>query len=134
MAPPPAAIPAPSSVEERPAQAVAESSAVPARPAAYASPPSGAPDSLPEEVRLLSKAEQQLSAGRADDALRTLSEHGRRFPGGVLAEERLAARVQALCTLGRIAEARADLARLSRGYPQSPHLDRARKFCGIDTP
>jgi len=134
VAPPPAAIAAPPSVEERPAQAVAESSAVPARPAAYASPAPGAPDSLPEEVRLLSKAEQQLSTGRADDALRTLGEHERRFSGGVLAEERLAARVQALCALGRVAEARADLARLARAYPQSPHLDRARKFCGIDTP
>jgi outer membrane protein assembly factor BamD (BamD/ComL family) len=109
-------------VEERPAQA------------AHASLSPGAPDSLPEEVRLLSKAEQQLSAGRADDALRTLGEHERRFPGGVLAEERLAARVQALCALGRVTEARADLARLARAYPQSPHLDRARKFCGVDTP
>src|SRR5580704_10753672 len=51
VAPPPAAIPAPPSVEERPAQA------------AHASPSPGASDSLPEEVRLLSKAEQQLSAG-----------------------------------------------------------------------
>ena len=122
VAPPPAAIPAPPSVEERPAQA------------AHASPSPGASDSLPEEVRLLSKAEQQLSAGRDDDALRTLGEHERRFPGGVLAEERMAARVQALCALGRATEARADLARLARAYPQSPHLDRARKFCGVDTP
>jgi outer membrane protein assembly factor BamD (BamD/ComL family) len=121
-----------SDAEERPTQ-VAESSGVSRRPAAHASP-AGAPDSLPEEVRLLSKAEQQLSAGRADDALRTLGEHERRFPGGVLAEERLAARVQALCALGRLAEARADLARLAHAYPQSAHLDRARKFCGIDAP
>jgi hypothetical protein len=121
VAPPPAAIAPRPSVEERPAQA------------AHASPSPGAPDSLPEEVRLLSKAEQQLSAGRDDDALRTLGEHERRFPGGVLAEERMAARVQALCALGRVTEAKADLVRLARAYPQSPHLDRARKFCGVDT-
>ena len=82
-------------------------------------------DSLPEEVRLLSKAEHQLSAGRADEALTTLAEHERRFPGGALAEERLAARVQALCALGRVTEAKADLARLARAYPGSAQLQRA---------
>jgi hypothetical protein len=91
-------------------------------------------DSLPEEVRLLSKAEQQLSAGHANEALATLGEHERRFPGGALAEERLAARVQSLCALGRVSEAKADLAKLARAYPGTAHSDRARRFCGIDTP
>jgi outer membrane protein assembly factor BamD (BamD/ComL family) len=91
-------------------------------------------DSLPEEVRLLSKAEHQLSAGRADEALATLGEHERRFAGGALAEERLAARVQSLCALGRLSEAKADLAKLARSYPASVHFDRARRFCGIGTP
>ena len=91
-------------------------------------------DSLPEEVRLLSRAEQQLSAGHADEALRTLGEHERRYPSGALAEERLAARVQSLCALGRVAEAKAALTKLARAYPQSPHLDRARKFCGFEAP
>ena len=91
-------------------------------------------DSLAEEVRLLSKAEQQLYAGHADDAMRTLAEHDRRFPGGALAEERMAARVQALCALGRVPEARADFAKLARAYPRSPQLDRARRFCGFDAP
>jgi hypothetical protein len=94
-----------------------------------AHPPS---DSLPEEVRLLSRAEQQLYSGHADEALRTLGEHERRFPGGALAEERMAARIQSLCALGRVAEARADLAKLARAHPRSPHVDRARRFCGID--
>ena len=88
-------------------------------------------DSLPEEVRLLSRAEHQLSAGRADEALVTLAEHERRFPGGALAEERLAARVQSFCALGRTSEAKADLARLARSYPGSAQLDRARRFCGF---
>jgi len=91
-------------------------------------------DSLPEEVSLLSKAEQQLTAGRADEALRTLGEHERRFPSGALAEERLAARVQSLCALGRVGEARTELAKLGRTYPGSAHFDRARRFCGIGTP
>ncbi|HZU81881.1 MAG TPA: hypothetical protein VE987_03145 [Polyangiaceae bacterium] len=91
-----------------------------------------AADSLPQEVRLLSRAEQQLGDGLAAEALRTLAEHERRFPTGALAEERMAARVQALCALGRTAEARSDLARLTRAHPQSPHVERARKVCGIE--
>lgn len=87
-------------------------------------------DSLPEEVRLLSRAEQQLNEGRPSDALKTLNEHERRFADGALAEERLAASVQALCLLGRTAEAQSELTRLMRAYPRSPHLDRARKSCG----
>ena len=89
-------------------------------------------DSLSEEVHLLSRAEQQLNSGHADEALSTLGEHERRFPHGALAEERMAARVQSLCVLGRVAEARADLTRFARAYPRSAHLDHARAFCGID--
>jgi hypothetical protein len=91
-----------------------------------------APDPLPEEVRLLSRAEQQMHDGLAGDALKTLAEHERRFPTGSLAEERLAARVQALCMLGRTADAKGDLMRLTRAYPRSPQLERARKVCGFD--
>ncbi len=91
-----------------------------------------ASDALTEEVRLLSKAERQLSDGLGDDALKTLGEHERRFPKGALAEERMAARVEALCALGRVAEARVDLSKLSRAFPRSAHLDGARRFCGSD--
>lgn len=89
-------------------------------------------DSLPEEVRLLSRAEQQMNEGLAREALKTLADHERRFPAGALAEERMAARVQALCMLGRAAEARSDLARLGRAYPRSPQLERARQICRTD--
>jgi hypothetical protein len=104
------------------------------RPSPRSSKARSPSDSLAEEVGLVSKAEQQLYAGHADDALKILGEHERRFPNGALAEQRMAARVQSLCTLGRIAEARANLTRLARAYPRSPHLDRARRFCGIETP
>lgn len=91
-----------------------------------------ASDFLQEEVRLLSKAEQQMNDGLSSDALRTLDEHERRFPTGALAEERMAARVQALCALGRNSEARGELRRLAHAYPGSPHLLSARRVCGID--
>ncbi len=120
----PAALPAPEdSSEPPPAPNPPRGTRATTRPPA---------DSLPEEVRLLSKAEQQLNEGHADDALKTLAEHERRFPGGALAEERMAARVQSLCAAGRVTQAKAELAKLARTYPRSPHVDRARRFCGAD--
>jgi hypothetical protein len=136
---PPAAQPeplpiAPAESEPMPVQPATPSASDAPRPSARSSLARSPSDSLAEEVRLVSKAEQQLYAGRVDEALKTLGEHERRFPNGALTELRMAARVQSLCTLGRIAEARADLTKLARAYPQSPQLDRTRRFCAIDTP
>lgn len=75
-------------------------------------------DRLAEEVALLSRAEMALRSGKPAVALDVLNEHERRFGNGLLVEERIAARVQALCALGRKAEADAQLARLS---PKSLH-------------
>ena len=131
--PAPAAIAPPiASADDRATRPLTEAPSSPAHPAVRPSSVRVASDSLPEEVRLLSKAERQLNAGHADDALRTLGEHERRFPDGALAEERLAARVQSLCALGRGADAKAELRKLARTYPESAHLDRARRFCGFD--
>ncbi len=89
-------------------------------------------DSLAEEVRLLSTAERQLNEGSRESALATLADHERRFPRGALTEARMAVRVEALCGLGRMAEARSDLRKLAIAYPASPHLDAARRLCGAD--
>jgi hypothetical protein len=93
-------------------------------------PADGRSDNLAQEVAILSRAGTELHGGRAQAALAVLDEHQRKFPGGVLAQERMAARVQALCTLGRTKEAQAELARLTRLSPNSPHEARARKACG----
>ncbi|MGC4090005.1 MAG: hypothetical protein QM756_19375 [Polyangiaceae bacterium] len=87
-------------------------------------------DRLAEEVAILSKATSELHAGRAANALKKLDEHRRKFPNGLLAQERAAARVQALCALGRSAEARPELERLARVAPQSPNTLRAKQVCG----
>lgn len=84
---------------------------------------------LAEEVALLSRATTALHAGRAQDALNALAEHQRQFPRGHLSLERVAARAQALCQLGRKAEAERELSRLS---PSSPQAARARRACGSD--
>ena len=62
-------------------------------------------DGLSAEVALLARAEAELHAGRFASALKALDEHARVFPRGVLAPERIAARVHALCGLGRASEA-----------------------------
>jgi hypothetical protein len=82
---------------------------------------------LSEEVALLSRAETELHASRFGKALRLLDEYERRFPKGALMQESVAARVQALCAVGRVADAMAQLKRLS---PGSPHAGRARAACG----
>ncbi len=84
-------------------------------------------DKLAEEVALLSRAETALHSGRPAAALEVLNEHERQFGNGILAEERTAARIQALCALGRKAEADAQLARLS---PKSLHGGEPGKACG----
>jgi hypothetical protein len=88
-----------------------------------------ATDRFAEEVALLSKATTALRAGRPAEALSLLQAHRQRFPASRLVEEQLAARAQALCALGRTSEAAAELARLERVAPQSPHLARVKRVC-----
>jgi len=124
-APAPAAVPAP----VQPAPDGAPTAALEPVPAEQPSPSARRSGTLAQEVEMLSRATAALQAGRAADALKVLGEHQRKFPGGLLAEERRAARVQALCTLGRRAEAEAELERLVRTSPQSPQTARARQVC-----
>lgn len=83
----------------RPPSATAEA------PAAPPAPVSADATSMSEEASLLQSAQRALAAGQAPKALATLAEHERRFPGGVLAEERRVAKVLGLCALGRTEEA-----------------------------
>jgi len=83
-------------------------------------------DALAREVALLSRATSALRAGRPAAALKALADHQRRFPTGILVEERRAARAQALCLLGRAGEGRAEIARLT---PQSPAAATAQQIC-----
>lgn len=88
-------------------------------------------DSLAKEVAMLSQASADLHAGRPAAALSVLDEHQRKFPHGGLVQERASARIQALCALGRVTEAQAEVTRLARTSPNSLHLARARKACGF---
>ena len=86
-------------------------------------------DRLAEEVAILSQAAKDLRAGRAADALGALNEHQRKFPNGLLTQERRAARAEALCSLGRFGEAQSELSTLVRSAPQSPLTVRAQERC-----
>jgi len=97
-------------------------------PSAQPSPPRGG-GGLAEEVALLSRAETALHGGRFGSALRVLDDYERRFPRGALAQEDVSARVQALCGLGRVADAKSQLRRLAAN---SPHASRARAACGAE--
>jgi len=96
-------------------------------PADVQARPHPARDRLSEEVALLSRAETALHSGHAAVALQVLSEHERKFSDGLLTEERIAARILALCALGRKTEADAQLAQLS---PKSLHGEQSRRACG----
>ena len=89
-------------------------------------PAQPAQDALAKEVALLSRATSDLRAGRAGAALKLLDEHQRKFPNGMLVVERRAVRAQALCSLKRVKEGRAELAQLA---PQSPAAGRAKQLC-----
>jgi hypothetical protein len=82
-------------------------------------------DRLAREVALLSRATSELRAGHAAAALKILAEHRRSFPNGTLREERRAAEAQALCSLGRVREGRAELAQLAPGSPAAARAEQA---------
>jgi hypothetical protein len=52
-------------------------------------------------------------------ALAATAEHARKYPNGVLAQEREAIAVRALLLLGRTAEARARVSRFQATFPDS---------------
>jgi hypothetical protein len=82
-----------------------------------------------EEVRLLEQAQQARAAGRCELALLRLAEYGRRFPGGTLRSESIAAEVLCLCELGRSAEAEARARGLIAAEPQSALVKRLLASC-----
>ena len=69
-----------------------------------------------------------LGNGDVDAALALLTTHARDFADGALIDLREAARVQALCSAGRPAEAEAAAIALLAAYPGSAVAQRHRDF------
>jgi hypothetical protein len=99
------------------------------RPARAERPTPAPSSSLAEELELVSAAQTALDSGDGARALSLLRRHQRRFPAGALAEEREAGRVEALCALGRRAQAQHAAARFIERFPGSPRATRLRQAC-----
>ncbi len=89
------------------------------------------PSVLESERRLVGTGVAALHAGDAASALTLFDQHAREYPHGILAEERAAERVAALCALSREAEARAAGAAFLRDHGRSPLSARVRGLCGV---
>jgi hypothetical protein len=90
----------------------------------------GPRDALAEETRLIRSAHAFVAAGDGAHALVVLDEHARRFPAGVLTEEREAERVLALCAAGRTADAKRAGSTFLAARPRSALAPRVRGSCG----
>lgn len=73
------------------------------------------------EAQVIERARTALARGRADDALRTLMSHERRFPDGQLAEERDVLLIDAYVATGNLRLARARVEQYQATYPTSIH-------------
>jgi hypothetical protein len=73
-----------------------------------------------EHDEVVAEAQRALSGGAAARALGLIDQHSQRFPHGELAPERDAARVLALCALGRNAEAQRARQAFAHSWPDSP--------------
>jgi hypothetical protein len=128
----PAVVALPPSVSAAPASpGVAPLPAVAPRPAPWerataVSRPT-VPVEPPDELTLLRAAQAQLASGPAL-ALETLAEHQHHFPRGALAQEREVLVVDALLSLGRLAEARVRADALQLAFPETPHRRRVQRL------
>lgn len=131
MEPPPAPDPPPPAPAKAAAPVVSR-----AQPHASAAPFEAAPaaaapaeDPLDVETRGLGEAHRALQSGDAQRALSLLEQQSAAHAQGELREERAAARVVALCKLGRTEEARAVAETFLRENPRSLLADRVRAAC-----
>ncbi|HEY0139161.1 MAG TPA: hypothetical protein VGB85_33970 [Nannocystis sp.] len=84
---------------------------------------------LAAETALVQAAQAALAAGDPGTALARLDEHRRAHAGGVLARERDALRVTALCDAGRRADSRAAAEQFMRQHPGSMLAERVQGVC-----
>jgi hypothetical protein len=89
-----------------------------------------APDTLAEETRALRAAVGMLRDAKGDQALAALDAQDSLYAGGALGEERAATRIDALCLLGRTAEARAAATRFLDAHPRSVLAAHVQASCG----
>jgi hypothetical protein len=114
----PAAIPTPVARERR---------RVSTRPRAVAPSVSPAASEADEELALLGEAQRALPKDPAL-ALALVGEHERRYPDGLLGQERETVAVSALWQVGRRDEARRRAERFTEEHPRSTYVSRMRRI------
>jgi hypothetical protein len=118
---PPAAVNAPDAIPpDPPAPKKSERDAAPRR--------ANTADAHALELGVLQRARAAVASGQFPTALDAIAEHQRRFPNGILQEEREALRVKALAGLGKTEEARKAALRFGEKFPNSvlsPRLEEA---------
>lgn len=85
---------------------------------------------LDAELALLTSAKKAINDSDPTRSLAILDEHQRKYPDGILAEERASTRVFALCAANRTAEAKTSAQDFLAKYPRSPSAPRVRASCG----
>ena len=87
------------------------------------------PSALSAETELLAAAQRALNSDAPARALALLDRHRVQFTDGLLTPERDAARILALCALGRVDQAQRARKQFLRDHPDSPHRSRIRAGC-----
>lgn len=85
--------------------------------------------SLAQEAEALARAQAAIQGGRADEALRVLSDYAQQFPRGALREEHDALRALALCASDRASEGRAAAQVFLGAHGGSALAERVRQGC-----
>ncbi len=85
--------------------------------------------SLRSEVALLSQMHQAWQAGDTSTLEREIAEHERRFPRGVLSEERDAMKVMLACRRADAEHAQRLGAEFAAQHAGSPHIARVASVC-----
>jgi hypothetical protein len=120
----PASSPAPAEPALREAPSSTPARSPRARPAE-----STAADDLEAELALITRATEAKKTGRHADGLAALREHAKRFPRGVMAEERTVLKAELLCAAGRGQEADALVEAFLRERAGSALVGRMRNVC-----
>jgi hypothetical protein len=138
-----------SSTSRQPSVARPSSRDVTATPAPTVAPPTTEPSDVPRseiepspsrraptaqsydaELQVMRSAHTAFAARDYSNALLLASEHARRFPKGLLAEEREALRIRCLMGSGRTSEARRGVASFATRFPRSVLLERLKVEVG----
>lgn len=97
--------------------------------ARFTAEPATPSDRLASETAALRSVQGALRSGNPAHALDLIDQQNAQYSDGALSQERAAARIFALCSLRRSAEAHAEIKRFMQRWPRSPMLGRVRDAC-----